>query len=219
MKKLIIISLILSILGCSSGVQQLNCSSCSHPEKVASEKTLAAIEEATVFVKGTCLDSEDDYRGSAVVYSPGIILTATHLLDKLFCSAAVMQGGKRLPIMSFVAVGDLSVALVPGLTGATISLSPQPKKWTHLYCAGYRVLYGDDGDAEHLSTRITTLNALDIVNDGDYYYEIGGNISGGDSGSGCWDSDGRLVGIVSFLIVGNDERYITRSRDIIPFLF
>lgn len=209
MKRILFALLLLLTFGCSQA-PKLTCVSCpSAPGYPV---------PSVVLINTICITEKgiEPSGGSGAIIGPETIVTATHVLDG-FCTAEVHYDGETYKVTDFVSKGDIAVATVPGLYGPALPVASRVVLGEDIFCAGYPVILGAEGD-DYLSATRGVIATKDVKSGASKYHRVTAQLFFGSSGGVCTNSSGEIVGVVSYLVSYNWEFFLSRAEDLTALL-
>ena len=172
--------------------------------------------QRAVFLETTGCGAAADRVGSGIAIGDGLILTAAHLVVRADdVSVSINRGPSQLVTIRAIDL-QLDLALLespadelPGVTTGTAAADTTG-----------RIIEGaSSGTVDFTVVRRANLITEEILGDerfGRVGYELDADTSGGDSGSGAYDADNQLIGMV--FATSDGSTWITASSEIEAFL-
>jgi len=216
MKTLFALMFLYGSIGCSTS----GCGAASTQVDLSSPNYVNYISERTVLVRVDCPDHARDHRGTGVIMGGDKILTVGHVIaNSVGCQILVRREGEmaqRADVFKQNKAADWALLTT---VAHGYSVSTELGKVTlglPIACAGYPVQYTDT-ETPYLSYTeglVSTINVRDISN-GIHYHRVSAYMWAGSSGGGCFDREGRLIGLSRMLYVdAQGYFYILRSSDL-----
>ena len=212
MKALLALMFIYGCISCSSGCGAVRAD-------LSSPNYVNYISERTVLIRIDCPDDDRDHRGTGVIMAGDRILTVGHVVaNSVGCQILVRREGEQMQVAHILKqdkVADWAVVVVPSRYSITTSLGPV-KLGLPIACAGYPVQYTDTGTPylSYTEGLVSTVNVKDVSN-GIHYHRVTAYMWAGSSGGGCFDREGRLIGLSRMLYAdAQGYFYILRSSDL-----
>jgi serine protease Do len=142
--------------------------------------------------------------GSAVTVAPGVVVTSCHVTRKAV-SVRLVKGGGRWPAAGQVADWnhDLCFLSVPSWHGASIKFASPTS--LQLYAPVVAMGYTRGADLSMTPGMITGLHGYE----GGHIIQTTSSFTSGASGGPLLDSEGRLIGVLTFRLRGNREHYFS----------
>lgn len=142
--------------------------------------------------------------GSGVLVAPGLVVTNCHV-TRQSAVLRVVRGGVRWPVTAQRAdiAHDLCLLQAPGVQAEVVPLAEAGSDalviGQHMTALGYT----GGMDLQHSMGNVVDLHRFD----GGQVIQTSNGFNSGASGGGLFDTDGRLVGILTFRLRGGEQHY------------
>ncbi len=216
MKALVALILLYSSIGCSTS----GCGAAPAKADLRSPNYVDYISERTVLIRVDCPDDARDHRGTGVIMSGHKILTVEHVVNNSTgCQILVRREGEMMQVGHVFKQdkkADWALVMVPYPYPITTTTFGQVKLGLPIACVGYPVQY-TDADTPYLSYTEGLVSTVDVkgLENGISYHRVTAYMWSGSSGGGCFDREGRLIGVASMVYAdAQGYFYILRSSDL-----
>ncbi len=174
----------------------------AQPTVYKDELQLTKLVSSTVEIYISCPEGRGSGSGVVIKSQGGVssILTAAHLLPNVACSLAIGEGKKPAALVKQDKDADLMLLyVVANLPAASIAHSS--------YLGEDVVTAGFPGSLyDEMTSHLTITKGVMATSFNDGMVRITCDVYFGASGSGVFDKDGHVVGIVSRLLANEDDK-------------